>query len=129
MGKKVVMIVDDEEHIVNLIKLSLGDDYEFMEAYNGKEALSKIEQKKPDLVLLDIMMPGMDGYEVARRLKADPKTKDIIIAMVSAKKEEHDILEGIDVGAISFITKPFKPYELQEKVDELLEISRGATSQ
>ncbi len=95
----------------------------------GREALSKVEEKKPDLILLDIMMPGMDGYDVARRLKADPKTKDIIIAMVSAKKEEHDILSGIDVGAISFITKPFKPFELQEKVQELLEISQDTTSQ
>jgi len=123
MPKKVVMIVDDEKHIVDLIKLSLGDDYEFLEAYSGEEALNKIQEKKPDLILLDIMMPGMDGYEVAKRLKADKDTQDIVIAMVSAKKEDHDILAGIDVGAVSFVTKPFNPYELQEKVEELLELS------
>jgi len=127
MTKKVIMIVDDEKHIVDLIKLSLGDEYEFIVAYSGEEALKKVEEKKPNLILLDIMMPGLDGYEVAKRLKAEPKTKDIVIAMVSAKKEDHDILTGIDVGAISFITKPFKPYDLQEKVDELLELSADTT--
>jgi len=125
MQKKVVLIVDDEKQIVDLIRLTLGDQYEFLEAYSGEEALKRVQEKKPDLILLDIMMPGMDGYEVAKRLKADSNTKDVIIAMVSAKKEDHDILTGIDVGAISFVTKPFSPYELQEKVEELLEI--GAT--
>jgi len=114
------MIVDDEKQIVDLIKLSLGEDYEFMESASGEEALAKISQNKPDLVLLDIMMPGMDGYEVAKRLKNNPETKDIVVAMISAKKEDHDILTGIDVGAIAFVTKPFNPVELQEKVDELL---------
>jgi len=123
MSKKVILIVDDEKQIVDLIKLSLGDEYEFLEAFNGEEALKVVSNKKPDLILLDIMMPGMDGYEVAKRLKADPKTKNIIIAMVSAKKEDHDILTGIDMGAISFITKPFKPYDLAEKVEELLKLS------
>jgi CheY-like chemotaxis protein len=123
MKKKAVMIVDDERQIVELIRLTLGDEYDFIEAYNGEEALEKARKKKPDLILLDIMMPGMDGYEVAKRLKSDPETRDIIIAMVSAKKEDHDILTGIDVGAISFITKPFNPFELQEKVQELLQLT------
>jgi CheY-like chemotaxis protein len=123
MSKKVIMIVDDEKQIVDLIKLSLGDDYDFIEAYSGAEALQKIQLKRPNIILLDIMMPGMDGYEVARRVKADSANKDIIIAMVSAKKEDHDILSGIDVGAVSFITKPFNPYDLQEKVAELLTLT------
>ncbi len=123
MAKKLVMVVDDEKHIVDLIKLTLGDEYDYLDAFSGQEALLKVKQKKPDLILLDIMMPGMDGYEVAQKLKADPDTKDIVLAMVSAKKEDHDILEGIDVGAIAFITKPFNPYDLQEKVKELLELA------
>jgi CheY-like chemotaxis protein len=122
MDKKIVMIVDDEPQIVDLIKLSLGDAYDYIEANSGQEALRKMAAKKPQLVLLDIMMPGMDGYEVAKRIRQDPANVDIIIAMVSAKKEDHDILTGIDMGAIAFITKPFKPYELQEKVEELLEL-------
>jgi len=123
MGKQVVMIVDDEKQIVELIKLSLGDSYDIIEAYSGQEALNKIAQRKPNLVLLDVMMPVMDGYEVAKRIRADPANQDVVIAMVSAKKEDHDILTGIDMGAIAYITKPFKPYELQEKVDELLKLS------
>ncbi len=120
--KKKILIADDEKHIVDLIKLSLGENYELYEAYSGIEALKLAKEIKPDLILLDIMMPEMDGYEVAQKLRADPETKDIIIAMVSAKKEDHDILTGIDVGAIAYITKPFSPYELQEKVEELLQL-------
>ena len=123
MQKKVIMIVDDEKQIIDLIKLSLGDTYEYVEAQTGEEALLKVEQKLPDLILLDIMMPGMDGYEVAKRLKNNPDTKDIVVAMVSAKKEDHDILTGIDVGAVAFVTKPFNPMELQEKVEELLQLT------
>jgi len=123
MQKKLIMIVDDEKQIIDLIKLSLGDEYEYMEALTGEETLLKIEQKIPDLILLDIMMPGMDGYEVAKRLKNNPKTKNTVIAMVSAKKEDHDILMGIDVGAVAFVTKPFNPMELQEKVEELLQLT------
>ena len=123
MQKKLVLVVDDEKQIVDLIKLTLGDDYVYDEAYSGEEALKKVQSAKPDLILLDIMMPGMDGYEVAKRLRADSETRDIVIAMVSAKKEDHDILTGIDVGAIAYITKPFNPYDLQEKVKELIELS------
>jgi len=122
MGKKI-LIVDDDKNIVELVKLTLGDEYDYIDAFNGIEALQKAKKEKPDLVLLDIMMPDMDGYEVCQRLRADPETKDIVIAMLSAKKEDHDILEGIDVGAIAYITKPFNATELVEKVEELLEVS------
>ena len=123
MKKKVVLIADDEPHIVDLIKLSLGEDeYELLEATDGKDVLKVVNKKKPDLILLDVMMPGLDGYEVCRRIRQNHETKDIIIAMISAKKEDHDILTGIDKGAIAYITKPFSPIELQEKVRELLRL-------
>ena len=122
MRKKLILIADDEENIVDLIKLSLGDDYDFIVAHDGKEALDIVKKKHPDLILLDIMMPKMDGYEVCAKLKHNPATKDIVIAMISAKKETEDILQGVDIGAIAYITKPFSPYDLQEKVKELLEI-------
>ncbi len=122
MAKKTILIVDDEPHIVELIELSLGDEYEYFVAKNGKEALAIVEKNRPDLVLLDIMMPGMDGFEVCRRLKGNQASKNLVIAMLSAKKEDHDILNGIDQGAIAYITKPFKPIELQEKVKELLSL-------
>ncbi|MEM4268157.1 MAG: response regulator [Candidatus Woesearchaeota archaeon] len=120
--KKKIMIVDDEKHIVELVKITLGDEYDYIEAYDGNDVLNKIKKVKPDLILLDIMLPGVDGYEICQRLRSDPTTKDIVVAMLSAKKEDHDILTGIDVGAVAYITKPFNPYELQEKVRELLEI-------
>lgn len=120
--KKKILIVDDEPQIVELVQVMLGDEYEYIEANSGNEALEKARSEKPDLILLDIMMPDMDGYQVCQRLRADPATKDIVIAMVSAKKEDHDILQGIDVGAIAYITKPFDGFELSEKVKELLEV-------
>jgi two-component system alkaline phosphatase synthesis response regulator PhoP len=120
--KKKILIVDDDKNIVELVKLTLGDEYNYSEAYNGFEAIAKAKKEQPDLILLDIMMPEMDGYEVCQKLRSAPETKDILVAMLSAKKEDHDVLEGIDVGAIAYITKPFNPVELQEKIEELLEI-------
>ncbi|MFW6013602.1 MAG: response regulator [Candidatus Nanoarchaeia archaeon] len=120
--KKKILVVDDEPQIVELIQIMLGDDYDYIEANSGHEALEKASSEKPDLILLDIMMPDMDGYQVCQRLRADPKTRDIVVAMVSAKKEDHDILQGIDVGAIAYITKPFDGFELTEKVKELIEV-------
>ncbi len=122
MNKKFILIADDEPHIVDLIKLSIGADYDFAEATDGKEVLKLVAQRKPDLILLDVMMPSLDGYEVCRRLRQNSATKDILIAMISAKKEDHDILTGIDKGAIAYITKPFSPMELQEKVRDLLQL-------
>lgn len=124
MGKKTILIADDEPHIIELIKLTLGEDeYEYLEAENGKQVLELAEKKKPDLILLDIMMPMIDGYEVARLLKKNKETKDIIVAMISAKKEDQDVLKGIDKGAVAYITKPFNPMELEEKVKDLLKLS------
>jgi DNA-binding response OmpR family regulator len=120
--KKLIMIVDDEPHILDLVKVTLGDEYEFVEAREAEEVFEKVKEHKPDLILLDIMLPGMDGFQICQRLRSDPATRDVVIAMLSAKKEDHDILTGIDVGAVAYITKPFNPYELQEKVRELLEI-------
>lgn len=122
MRKKLVLIADDEENIVDLIKLSLGDEYDYVVARDGKEVMKLVGKKKPDLILLDIMMPHLDGYEVCNTLKQNPATKDIVIAIISAKKEVEDVLHGVDLGAVSYITKPFSPYELQEKVKELLEL-------
>ena len=124
MSDKTILLVDDEPHIIELIKLTLGEDeYEYFEAENGKEVIETAEKEKPDLILLDIMMPVVDGYEVARILKKNKDTKDIIVAMISAKKEDQDVLKGIDKGAVAYITKPFNPMELEEKVKDLLKIT------
>lgn len=119
---KKILIVDDEQPIIDLVKVMLGDEYEYSEATTGTEAIEMAKSEQPDLILLDIMLPDLDGYQVCQRLRQDSKTKDIVIAMLSAKKEDHDILQGIDVGAIAYITKPFDGFELSEKVKELLEV-------
>lgn len=124
MKKKVILIADDEPHIIELIRLALGEEeYEYLEADTGKKVLELVEKKKPSLILLDIMMPVIDGYEVARRIRSNKANKEIVIAMVSAKKEDQDVLKGIDEGALAYITKPFNPMELEEKVKDLLNIS------
>ncbi|MGM5483129.1 MAG: response regulator transcription factor [Nanobdellota archaeon] len=120
---KKILVVDDEQQIIDLVKVILGDGYEYIEALTGYEAVEKAKKHRPDLILLDIMLPDIDGYQVCQNLRKDTKTKDIVIAMLSAKKEDHDILQGIDVGAIAYITKPFDGYELSEKVKELLEVA------
>jgi DNA-binding response OmpR family regulator len=116
--KKNIMIIDDEPHIVNLVRLSLNNDrYNIMEAYSAREALQMIKNKTvPDLVLVDIMMPNMDGYELCRILKKDSGTKSIPLIILSAKNQLNDKLHAIDVGADDYITKPFDPDELAKKV-------------
>lgn len=118
--KKTILIADDEPNIINLIKLSLPSEYDIIEAKDGQEALDVISNKKPDLILLDVMMPKKNGYEVCKLLKAHDETKDIIIAMLSAKKEDQDIMTGLEIGADAYITKPFEPLELERRVQELL---------
>ncbi|MDI6783406.1 MAG: ATP-binding protein, partial [bacterium] len=98
--------------------------YNVVTAYNGEEALQKVELEPPDIILLDIMMPGIDGYEVCSRLKNDPKTQFIPIVMVTALQEIEDKIKGIEVGADDFISKPFNKEELFTRVKSLLRIKR-----
>lgn len=121
MNKKKVMIVDDEAHIVELVKVVLEDtSYEILEAYDGEEAMAKIISEKPDLILLDIMLPRMDGYEVCKRLKADEATKSIPVVMLTAKGQEVDKVKGYQSGADSYMTKPFSPLRLLTELEEKL---------
>ncbi|MBI3032371.1 response regulator [Candidatus Woesearchaeota archaeon] len=114
--KKKILIVDDEYVIRELVALSLGKDYELIKAENGEQAL-KQAQLKPDLIILDIMMPGMSGYDVCYRLKNDPVTKQIPIMMLTAKHEMEDLRQGIKVMVDEFLTKPFEPEQLKKIVD------------
>ncbi len=107
--KPTVLIVDDEPHIVNLIKLSLQDDYNTLVANSGNEAIHMIEDKRPDLVTMDIMMPGMSGYEVVEEMRKFDSTKDIPVIFLSAKDSLKDMQQGIEKGGDDFITKPFEP--------------------
>ena len=106
-NEPVVLIVDDVPLNVLLIQKMLSKQpYELRTANNGQQALDLVAQDKPDLILLDLMMPGIDGFEVLRRLRANPETADIAIVILSALNSNEDIVKGFDMGANDFITKP-----------------------
>ena len=111
-----IMVVDDTEANIDILVETLADDYKVSVAMDGESALEDINVNRPDLILLDVMMPDMDGYEVCRRLKADPQTRDIPIIFVTAKSEESDETKGLDMGAVDYITKPFSPPIVQARV-------------
>ena len=120
MGKRV-LVVDDDRVIQQLLEVNLElEGYEVVAtAADGKEALEKIAELKPDLVILDIMMPKMDGLEVCRRLRADPDLAGIPVILLSARAQDMDIREGLEIGASAYLTKPFDPVELLEVVGRL----------
>jgi two-component system alkaline phosphatase synthesis response regulator PhoP len=106
--KKHILVVEDEEDILDLLRFNLVKaGYSVATATRGEDALKAVAQKRPSLILLDLMLPGLNGLEVCRQLKRDPKTAGIPIVMVTAKGEEADILIGLEVGADDYVTKPF----------------------
>ncbi len=121
MAKHKIMVVDDEPNIVKLVRISLElANYEVIEAFSGTEALEKVRDVVPALFLLDIMMPGLNGYDVCKRLKADERTKNVPVVMLTAKGQKGDAEEGLKAGADDYIIKPFDPFELNEQVNEIL---------
>ena len=120
MTKKIVL-AEDEPQIARLIEFKLNKEgYSVIWKENGEEALKAIKEDKPDLILLDIMMPVMGGYEVLRRLKEDEKLKSVPVIMLTARAQEKDVVKGIDMGAEDYITKPFHPAELLARVKRIL---------
>jgi len=123
--KKNVLIVDDEPHIVNLIKLSLNKEkYNVSGAYSAREALRFMDKDVPDLLVLDLMMPGINGYELCKALRENPKTKNVPVLILSAKSQMNDKLHAIDVGADDYMTKPFDPMELVKRIKLNLNMSQ-----
>jgi two-component system phosphate regulon response regulator PhoB len=121
MAKQKILAVDDEEDILELLRFNLTKEgFAVVCAASGEEALKSALSKRPDLILLDLLLPGMDGLEVAKRLKNDPSTKDIPVIMVTAKGEEADIVTGLEVGAEDYITKPFSRKVLIARVRAVL---------
>ena len=121
MASKQVLIVDDEPAIREMIAVALEmADYNYLEAADAKEAHSIIVDQKPDLILLDWMLPGVSGIEFARRLKRDQHTSEIPLIMLTAKSEEDNKVQGLEVGADDYITKPFSPRELVARLKAVL---------
>jgi two-component system, OmpR family, response regulator VicR len=118
-----IMVVDDEPDLLEVVKLILeSDGYQVVTAGGGQEALDKIGKEMPDLVLLDIIMPKMDGWEVFSRIKGDPKTHDIPVIMLTAKDQRIDKLIGLHVVRVDdYITKPFGRAELLERIKRVLQ--------
>lgn len=119
---KTILVVDDERHIVRLVEVNLTRaGYEVATAYDGVEALEKVKETEPDMIVLDVMMPRMDGFEVLKRLQADPDTQDIPVIMLTAKAQDADIFRGWSSGVSSYLTKPFNPRELLTFVERIFQ--------
>ena len=121
MAKEEILVVDDEEDILELLRFNLSrEGCQVFCALSGEEALRLVRTEIPDLVVLDLMLPGIDGLEVTRRLKSDPNTKHLPIVMLTAKGEEADIVTGLELGADDYVTKPFSPRILVARVRAVL---------
>ena len=121
MGKHTILIVDDEKDLVSMVKLRLeATGYDTIEAYDGQEALTKAQNENPDLIILDLMLPKMDGYKVCRMLKFYSRYKSIPIILFTARAQDSDKDLGKEVGADAYMTKPFEAEALLSKVKELL---------
>jgi DNA-binding response OmpR family regulator len=122
MPKKRILVVDDENDLVETLSLRLeANGYEVLKAYDGQEGFEKAKKQKPDLIILDLMLPKIDGYKVCRMLKFDQKYRHIPVLLFTARAQDSDKKLGEEVGADAYITKPFEPPALLEKIKELLE--------
>jgi two-component system alkaline phosphatase synthesis response regulator PhoP len=121
MSKQKILLVDDEPDILEIIGFNLErEGYEVFTAPNGKKALEIARKQKPDLVLLDVMMPEMDGMDTCRELREDPNLKETLIAFLTARNEDYSQIAGFDAGADDYISKPIKPRVLVSRVKALL---------
>jgi DNA-binding response OmpR family regulator len=117
---KKILIVEDEQDILDLVRLYLEKEgYRVCTAVTGQDALKQVKAERPDLVVLDLMLPGLDGIEVCKRLRADPATALLPIIMLTAKAEEADTIVGLELGADDYVTKPFSPKALMARVKAL----------
>ena len=122
MPDNKILVVDDEPHVIRTLTFVLSKEgYEVSSAGDGEEAMAKVRESKPNLMFLDVMMPKKNGYEVCRDLKSDASFRDIHIVMLSAKGQEADKEKALNLGADEFMSKPFSPLGVIEKVKELLD--------
>lgn len=127
---KKILIVEDEQVILELVKLYLEKEgFRPLIAMTGREALKKVKEEKPDLVILDLMLPEIDGLEVCKRLRSVPETAMLPILMLTAKAEESDTIVGLELGADDYVTKPFSPKAIVARVKALLRRTERAPSE
>lgn len=119
--RRRVLVVDDEPDVLLLCRVNLEfEGYEVMEAADGVEAMTRVRERRPDVILLDVMMPRMDGWQVLTELKADDELRDIPVVMLTAKVQDQDQIRGWSSGASEYITKPFSPLSLSQVLDDVL---------
>lgn len=127
MAKERILVVDDEHDILELIAYNLEKEGYVVESVRtGEHALASARTRVPDAVILDLMLPGLDGVEVCRRLKADPSTRHVPVVMLTAKSEDTDVVSGLEVGADDYVTKPFSPKVLIARLRAVLRRTREA---
>ncbi len=120
-SNRTIMVVDDNHDLVEIVRLTLeSKGFNVRCAYNGQELFTGLEELKPDLIILDVMMPQMDGLKVLTRLKGDPGTASIPVIILTAKVEYKDVLEGYQMGANYYITKPFTKHQLLDDIKSIL---------
>ena len=119
-----ILVVDDTETNIDILVETLGDTYEVRVALDGETALEDVAEEKPDLILLDIMMPGLDGYQVCEKLKEDPDTRNIPVIFLTAMTEEQNEAKGLALGAVDYVTKPFSPDLVKARVSNQLELKQ-----
>ncbi len=126
MSKGMILVIDDEEDLIELVRYNLNKEgFEVAGASDGESGLVQAKRNKPDVVIIDLMLPGIDGLEVCRALRAGSETSHIPLIMLTAKGSESDRIVGLELGADDYITKPFSPRELTARIKALLRRTRG----
>ena len=119
MKKEKILIIDDEAQLVDMFKMRLeANNYDVIAAYDGEEGLDKAQKENPDIILLDIQMPRMDGYQTLKKLREDSRTESIPVIMLTAKSQAVDVSQAAGLGANDYIVKPFDPQTLMQKIKE-----------
>jgi len=121
-SRELILLVDDDEHILRSLEIYLKmEEFRVMTAPGGREALDVLKETRPDLIVLDIMMPEIDGFQVLEYIKGDPKIKNVPVIMLTAKSQDIDVLKGYQEGIASYMTKPFNLNELVDNINLIFE--------
>jgi DNA-binding response OmpR family regulator len=126
--RPLVLVADDDEDILELVRLRLGRSYDTLVARDGAEALALARTHKPDVAVLDVTMPLLDGYSVSRELSRDPSTSSIPVILLTARAQASDVSEGLAAGAHDYVTKPFSPELLRTRVAAALKAAAGSAA-